>query len=194
MLIIGFGHKARQGKNTAAFAVLETMPLDWNARIFAFGDELRAEIRTAARQVGGGESRLIQAFKDAGIMPAWVEAESGKQRSLLQWWGTEYRRGQDPDYWIKKLFGKFQADPIDAALIADVRFPNEAAAIKAAGGYLVKCVRTVAPDVRVHEHPSEQALDGFTGWDYMINSGSIEDTRKQAVAIYRRIVGSLNVL
>jgi hypothetical protein len=187
VLLIGFGHKARQGKNTAAFATLKEMPIDANAKIYAFGDALRAEIRTAARQLGGGESRLIQAFKEAGIMPDWVETETGKSRLLLQWWGTDYRRAQDQRYWLKKLFAQIDRDRVDVALIADIRFLNEAEEVKKRGGLLVKCTRTGAPDIVVHEHPSEKELISYAGWNFEIKAATIADAQKQAADIYAEI-------
>jgi hypothetical protein len=56
-------------------------------------------------------------------------------------------------------------------IISDVRFRDEAQAIKDRGGIVIKVNRDVSHD----EHKSEKALDGYTGWDYVIdNNGSIE--------------------
>lgn len=187
MLLIGFGHKARQGKNSAALAVLNAMPIGCHARIYAYADALRAEVKRASAQMGCAEN-LINAMKDAGIMPDWVVPELGKPRTLLQWWGTDYRRSKDPNYWVKRLQDTFDREQPEAALVTDVRFPNEADAIHAAGGYLVKVTRTTAPDIDVPAHPSEQAMDGYAGWDYEIVAADLPSLRKQAETIYREIV------
>jgi hypothetical protein len=50
MLLIGFGYKARQGKNSAAIAVLNASPLDSHARLYAFADALRAEVAKVLKQ------------------------------------------------------------------------------------------------------------------------------------------------
>lgn len=187
MLLIGLGHRARQGKNTAALAMLEAAPLGSHARLFAFADALRAEVKTAIRQCGSAHN-LVEGFKEMGLMPDWVRAEyEGKQRSILQWWGTDYRRNQDPDYWTTRLFRTFEVLQPDIAFVTDVRFPNEAKAIKAAGGYLVKCERLTAPDIEVHEHPSEAALDGYTGWNYYLRAETVTELRVQARAAYREM-------
>lgn len=76
----------------------------------------------------------------------WTKPYPVEIRKLLQWWGTEYRRAEDPDYWSKK--GIAEAVRLDAGkhiqlvVITDVRFANEALAIQDAGG---KVYEVVAP-------------------------------------------------
>lgn len=198
MLLIGFGYKARQGKNSAAIAVINAAPLDINVRQYAYADALKAEVTRAIRQAGGLEELVKRGWfiGDGGPrtlgsckveLPAWVKAESGKPRTLLQWWGTDYRRAQDPNYWVTQLMDTLKREQPEVALITDVRFPNEVDAIHALGGYAVKVTRTTAPDVTVHAHVSENVLDGFNGWDFTITVDNLTELRKQAVAIYRQL-------
>lgn len=60
-------------------------------------------------------------------------------------------------------------------IITDVRFPNEAQAIKDRGGIMIRIER---PGVESHcggQHPSETALDNYN-FDYVIeNEGSIDE-------------------
>jgi hypothetical protein len=206
MLIIGFGHRARQGKNSAAVAFINAAPLGKEVRLYAYADSLRAEV-TRAINVAGGLQDFIekgqisvtpfcvdsQCLGDCGLpakptpLPDWVKADAGKPRTLLQWWGTDYRRAQDPNYWVKQFEERLKKDNPDIALLTDVRFPNEVDAIHAAGGYVVKVTRTTAPDVEVPAHPSENALDSYTGWDYEIKAANLDELKKQAVAIYKRV-------
>jgi hypothetical protein len=179
MLVIGFGYRARQGKDTSAQAMLEACPLFADVRQYAFADALKMEVRLACAR-SGGQWNLINAWKDAGIMPDWVTYEDPKPRSLLQWWGTEYRRSKDQQYWVNKLAKTLIQHEPEIALITDVRFPNEVAFIKSLGGFLVKCTRMTAPDFSVNEHPSEAELDGFHGWDFYINADSVADCQNQA--------------
>jgi hypothetical protein len=189
MLLIGLGYKARQGKSTAALAMLEACPLG-DARLVAFADALRAEVAKATRQMDGVPN-LIESFKLAGIMPDWVHAEEypQKQRTLLQWWGTEYRRSKDPDYWVKRLFESLDKLKPDTAIITDVRFPNEVEAIHAAGGYAVKVVRLGEPDVKVPAHASESVLDGYDGWDYTLEAATLSELKRKTNQLYEKIVG-----
>lgn len=198
MLLIGFGYKARQGKNSAALAVLNASPLDSHARLYAFADALRAEVAKVLKE-SGGLAELVQRgwfIGDGGprtlgnckvTLPAWVKDEIGKPRTLLQWWGTDYRRTQDANYWTDRLKDTLERDKPEMALVTDVRFPNEVDAIHALGGYVVKVVRTTPPDVKVPAHPSENELDGFTGWDFTIEAANLPDLRKKAIAIYRQL-------
>jgi hypothetical protein len=186
MLLIGFGYKARQGKNTAALAVLEACPLDCNVRVYAFADALKTEVRTACARMGGQE-HLIESFTASGLMPPGVVAEYPKPRPVLQWWGT-WRRSQDPRYWVKRLWKTLDEHQPDVAPIADVRYPNEADEIHARGGYLVNVINTGEPDVSVNDHPSEHAMDGYLDWDYTIRAATVADCKRQAVRIYEEIV------
>lgn len=71
-------------------------------------------------------------------------------RQILQWWGTEYRRRQDPDYWTRKLSQRvaYYANDLHERhfVIPDCRFPNEVAALRALGGELWRVSRPgIAP-------------------------------------------------
>lgn len=184
-MIIGFGHRARQGKNTAAQAMLEACPLETDVHLYAFADALKHEVRTACAKFGG-QYALIEAWKEAGLMPEWVRFEEPKPRPLLQWWGTEYRRSKDPDYWVKRLRATLDRHNPALALITDVRFPNEVESIHAWGGVYVEVVNTGATDVSVHEHPSEAALDSVR-YDYLIAAASADECREKAIALLQQI-------
>ena len=76
MLLIGFGHRARQGKSTAVTAMLNApfLSLEVNIRAYAFADALKREVRRACATFGG-QFALIEAWKDSGLMPEWVHFE-----------------------------------------------------------------------------------------------------------------------
>lgn len=96
-------------------------------------------------------------------------------RRLLQWWGTDYRRAQDENYWVNKAFEYYDDD--QDLVFDDVRFPNEAEAIRERGGLVV---RVLAPiDIREKrlgtlppEHASETAMDE---WPVDMHITSTED-------------------
>lgn len=220
MLIVGFGHKARQGKNSAAVAFINAAPLGKEVRLYAYADSLRAEVNHAINVAGGAEEliekgvpcsyrsavcgprywRCLECGKEwdsidfpkwfdghPRIIPDWVVAEKGKPRTLLQWWGTDYRRAQDPNYWVKQFKERLKKDNPDVALVTDVRFENEAEAIHDLGGYLVKVTRTTEPDIEVPMHPSESMLDDYSRWDFEIKAANLGELKKQAVAIYKKV-------
>ena len=109
-------------------------------------------------------------------------------RKLLQLLGTEAgRQIIHPNIWVNALFADFEnnkSDWLSATnskwIITDVRFPNEAQAIKDRGGILIRINRPQYLDnglvIRKDEHPSETALDDYDGFDYVIeNDGTVQD-------------------
>lgn len=193
MLILGFGHKARHGKDLAATAIKDFYDernhifskygnhlAKLQVGIFKFANALYTEVNDAIEYDHGDVQTVLRRYST----PDWVMAEPdpefsalapfGKHPKLLQWWGTEYRRSQDPDYWVNKLSASIPGT-LDIALITDVRFVNEAECIKNRGGYNVLVERLdqygrlyIAPD-RPADHPSEIALNGYN-FDFYITT------------------------
>jgi len=79
-------------------------------------------------------------------------------RTLLQWWGTDYRRKEDEDYWInshKETYDEFLSDPENIAICDDVRFPNELKYVSRLGGLNLWLERTTDNS---QAHSSECAI------------------------------------
>ena len=124
-----------------------------------------------------------------GQCPQWVDfiAKNGDiqdrsgqtaltVRRILQWWGTEYRRSQDPDYWTKAWERKVRDYDLTRIhiLIDDVRFMNELVTIKGLGGLIIKIERPGF--AAAGNHASETSLDHYIEWDRVIvNDGSLEE-------------------
>lgn len=101
-------------------------------------------------------------------------------RQLLQIVGTDLFRNQlHENVWVNSLFADYlptyntkhpiTVDTAPKWIITDVRFPNEAEAIKKRGGILI---RVNNPDYLPYEneHLSETALDSYDGFDYIIEN------------------------
>lgn len=101
-----------------------------------------------------GRQRLPASLHDLIHQALWNDRPP-VFRALLQEYGTEIRRADDPDYWVKRLWESVNAPKI---AIPDVRFPNEYASIRERAGYLVHVVR---PGAERQSHASETSLDGF---------------------------------
>jgi len=100
-------------------------------------------------------------------------------REMLQKLGTEaMRNGLHNNVWVNALFADYRAPKMSEDfpskwLITDVRFENEAEAIKERGGILVRIKRSSSESSG--SHPSETALDHYK-FDYTIdNNGSMVD-------------------
>lgn len=101
----------------------------------------------------------------------WEKPYPAEVRWLLQQWGTELRRSQDLDYWVKKALDKMNTypQPPNLWVITDVRFPNEQKLIEDAGGIVANVIasdenRADRLGISQHEltlrsqHASEQVL------------------------------------
>ena len=79
--------------------------------------------------------------------------------------------------WIETAFDNLPATQV--AIVTDVRFPNEVAAIKERGGKVIKIVR---PDVAPLPTDSDRALLGYDDWDGVVNNNrGIDDLRVYAM-------------
>ncbi len=161
---LAFGYKARSGKDTAGEYLVNK---NNNSRIMRFSSTLY-EI-----------SKDI--YKRAGI--PWK-----KDRLLLQWIGTEWGRSIDPNIWVNALLKDIVAleGVANVICVTDMRFQNEAIALKKNGFTLVNVVRSKENRgiVENENHPSEIDLDGFDQWDYVIeNNGTLEEFYAKVDAI-----------
>ena len=173
--LIGLWGYASAGKDEAARALVED---GW--RRDAIADRVRAGllalnplIYTASFEAGQYE-RLSDVVRDFG----WDNAKRSfrEVRELLQRFGTEAGRAiHGENVWIDALMRGWHAAGAPPTVITDVRFPNEAAAIEAAGGITVAITR---PGVEpANGHASETAL-GLDSWlfDHLIdNTGTVAD-------------------
>lgn len=131
----------------------------------------------------------------------WVNERKGKLRPLLQWWGTEYRRAEDENYWVSKA-ATYMQDLLTAGrdlCMDDCRFDNELELIKTLGG---KQVFIIAPEaekqalarsgggaVGIKGHASEGMLDPKNPPNdaIILNDGSLESLLQKVDCIKRLI-------
>ena len=101
-------------------------------------------------------------------------------REFLQHYGTDaVRFGLHPDAWVNALFADYTEE--DKWCISDVRFGNETWSIQERGGILIRINRdTDSQD----KHESETALDGYEGFDYIVdNNGTIAELKTKLIDI-----------
>ena len=77
-------------------------------------------------------------------------------RELMQFFGTEYVRSIQNDYWIQRLIGDVFGDR--RILVPDTRFLNEAEALRKIGGLIIKVVRIDSFN-NSDSHASETEMD-----------------------------------
>ena len=199
---IGFGYRARSGKDTAVAEIIKQRSKVYDIRKYSFADALRQEVVQAMFSAGGwpqlfGTWAFVQANGNFVELPEWVrqgyeeypevngQYPFGKQRAMLQWWGTEYRRSIDTDYWVKQLAKQIEKEKPQYALITDMRFPNEMEYVRSSHGVTIKVDRPGLPPAT---HASETALEDVLDWDYILYNGStLEEFQDSAVFLFDAI-------
>lgn len=83
-----------------------------------------------------------------------------RYRRILQLWGTDFRRAEDPEYWVRQIVARVGGVPQWAKFaIDDCRFPNEYAALRGAGFVFVKLLSgetTREQEAAAAQHESER--------------------------------------
>ena len=93
-------------------------------------------------------------------------------REFMQFFGTDVMRKMYEPIWVSSCIKKIQQEQSELAIIADVRFPNEAKAIEEAGGTLIRLTRQTIED----NHSSEVALDDYPFTAYIDNQDNSIDS------------------
>ena len=106
-------------------------------------------------------------------------------RQMLQTLGTEWgRESIREDIWLelcKRRIALLQENGAEVVVVADVRFENEAAMIRAAGGQVWHVRRPLADEADV-EHKSEAGIRAADGDRIVLNDGTIEQLRHKVFA------------
>jgi hypothetical protein len=132
--ILAFSGKFGVGKTTIANILIEDY-LPYYRRI-NFGDFIKEE----AAEEYNFPVRLCNTEEGKNTEIVLPDGRRRTVRSLLHLFGTEVRRAQDPDYWIRRMELTLNGLPrrVTGVVIDDVRFPNEADLVGRRGGLLFK--------------------------------------------------------
>lgn len=183
--LIGLTGLAGSGKDTVA-ALLFML----GYQRYAFGDEVRrevadiierAQLKAAANfPLGIPEEWRLSSFDVlmySSIEEIWEKPTPGYMRQILQRHGSEYRRAQDPDYWVKQFSERYDLFHLglgnDARMVVtDVRFLNEADKIHQLGGVVWRITR---PGTEQMNHISEIEQNQIEVDAELVNDGSMLD-------------------
>jgi hypothetical protein len=153
-MIIGVSGWARAGKDTVADHLVD----NFGFVKMSFAEPMReALVRLNPMiRVAGYPTELASAVRLMG----WenLKSESPDIRGLMQRLGTEVGREMfGEDFWVNLALSR--VEPGMNVVFADCRYPNEADAIKAAGGVVWRVERKdFGP---ANDHDSERALDHY---------------------------------
>lgn len=218
--IIGIGHKARQGKDTIAdylnrkygcrtihFADALYDECRNATILFVPGDGTAEEspvlyLKTSDEEYFRFEDpdeTIINWIKEKGKpeknLPynalLLYDGMTEKDGTLLQFWGTEFRRKRFSwNYWTDIVRKTIDENPGTDFIIPDTRFKNEAQMISEMGGLVWKMERTgfIAND-RDPNHTSEVDLDGWKFDITIVNDSTIEALCEKTDHIFRKLKG-----
>ena len=105
-------------------------------------------------------------------------------RQIMQWWGTEYRRAQDPNYWVDAFMTRLikeQQQGNHRFVVTDVRNTNEAELLREMGASLWQITRP-GFELQPGAHSSETTGAEFAPDFQLVNDHSITHLHKQAYA------------
>ena len=213
-MIIGFAGKAASGKTTAARHLAPL--LDRQTLIIPMARVLRDEVEDFLRRCGAEEFvPLVYGCQDDKLRIFYIDQRLALQhceqwanfiaehaeiqdrpgqtalsvRRILQWWGTEFRRAQDADYWTKAWQRKVSGYDLEQVhiLVDDVRFINELEAVRGLAGRIVKIERPGF--IVAGNHASETSLDGYHDWCGQIcNDGTLEQFKAKVAALANQLL------
>jgi hypothetical protein len=202
-MIIGICGLISSGKDTIA---------DYLVNIHEFRrDSFAATLKDAVSAVFGWDRDMLEgrtrSSREWREQPdTWWSERLGREitpRWVLQHWGTEVcRRAFHDDIWIASLENKLRSSR-DDVVISDCRFPNEIAAIRAQGGYVIRVTR--GPDPTWFQQAREHLLEGralphdlphqsewawaATDFDAVIcNDGSLDQLYQQITDLVRDLL------
>lgn len=199
MIVLGLAGKAGSGKDSVADYLVER----YGFIKFSFSDALYREVAAAFGLAGeevlrNRDTKEIPYYRLNGIyctdpeFRAILVTHVGNEtytcspRQVLQWWGTQYRRKQDPDYWIiqaaRWLDSVRYATPYPELspqyfVNTSVRFENERRFIEGGddmrwGGNIWHLRRDAAAPVAAHK--SETPLPVLEGEREIFNNHTLE--------------------
>lgn len=176
-MMIGLSGYGRAGKDTIGDVLVRYCGYER----FAFADPLK---RLGADLLGVPLNWFYDAQLKFAPMEGWGTLTPVEVALKL---GTEVGRHIHPDVWVRKTMSAIGRTP--SVVITDLRFPNEAKAIKDAGGICVRVKRDgVGPriDPKTGEpHLSDIALDGYIFDLYFDNDSDLADLTDGSIEMER---------
>lgn len=168
-MILGNSGKAGAGKDTLANMIIDLDPT-WSNRKFA------DKLKWICGFLTGHTDQYTERGK-ATHLPEWDMTIGELQQQL----GMKVRE-VNADAWVNALLSEYTHN--SRWIITDVRFPNEAEAIKRRGGLLVRIDGYRTETTRDRSHISETALDDWEAWDYRFDNSVLSPSELRTHAAH----------
>ena len=172
-MIIGLTGYAQSGKDTVAKILVD----NYGYTRVAFADKIREFLYDMNPMVDNVAFEPIF-LRDRVDRDGWEVAKKNPHiRRTLQTAGVAARKIFGEDFWVNEVFKNI--DPADNIVITDVRFTNEAEAIKLITKLTgldsqVWRIKRVGVEA-VNAHVSESQMDDYKVDQIFTNNGTIED-------------------
>jgi len=149
----------------------------------AFADAVRMEVSRLLLHGGNIPAQLSADSRTAlsggmDFEDVWIKPTNPMMRKILQEWGTEFRRTENPDYWICIVDDQVKALGDRPVVITDVRFGNECDWIRHRGGVVLR-VRRGDP---ANSHFSERSVDTLNVDAEIDNTGMLQELPGRVLA------------
>jgi len=177
MKLIGLVGRKSVGKDTAALVLTQQ-----GYQIAKFAGALKAMIAGYLDYIGLTEDAIRVIIEDYRVKEVESDYFCGRSpRHAMQTLGTEWGRDlMAQDIWVRACM--LRCKSLDKAVITDVRFPNEVAAVKEAGGSVIRIVRNAS---RVDNHASENFIDSLAVDHEISNNGTITELHQKLLVIVK---------
>lgn len=197
--LIGIIGKKRVGKDTFASTLIEKFGYEK----IALADPLREAalaldpiVGTFPMTVDGvlrvEEWRYSEVIANLGYEKA--KDYCPEVRRTLQRFGTESIRAIDDEFWIRAAFTRINERRSNGTpvVVTDVRYPNEADAIRKANGFLVRITRDLPEGGDAHI--SERSMDGYREDLWVANNGTQQELESVAEELARQLAAIYGAL
>jgi hypothetical protein len=168
-MIIGLTGYAQSGKDTVANILVE----NYGYQRIAFADPIRTLLYEA-------NPMLKEGYRVQGLVDVYgwdkVKVDYPEARDLLQRLGVGARKTFGDMFWVQQALRQVYFE--GSYVITDVRFPNEAKAIRQCNqehSQIWRIKRAGFDAVNAHE--SESAMDGEKVDQIFVNSGTLDDLK-----------------
>lgn len=185
-MLIGITGQKFSGKSTVASMLSELLGYP----VVSFADKLK----DVCCVLSGCTREQLEDFdfKEKELVPDYLAPYCGNvpianYRAFLQYFGSEVMRGVNDNIWIDSTLSKCGEN----AIISDCRFPNEAKAIKARGGIVIRVERNGLSSE--DGHCSETSMREIVPDIIIDNNGGLKELKGNVSALVElwKIVGEV---
>jgi hypothetical protein len=168
-MIIGLTGYAQSGKDSVANILVE----NYGYQRVAFADPIR-DLLYATNPM------LKEGYRVQGLVDVYgwdrVKVDYPEARRLLQDLGVGARKTFGDMFWVKQALNGLQLFGEVNYVITDVRYPNEAKAIREYDNAQIWRIKRSGV-IPVNAHASEIAMDGEKVDQIFLNNGTLEDLK-----------------